>query len=88
MKFSGVLGRIAAFSARNAGAVVVLSVLLALAAGLLATRLDTDTGTFSWQPSAGFIGTYPLLFVRTLPGGETSRIPVQVRITPRFDVSK
>jgi hypothetical protein len=26
--------------------------------------------------------------VRTLPGGETSRIPVQVRITPRFDVSK
>ena len=45
MRFSGVLGRIAAFSARNAGAVVVLSVLLALAAGLLATRLDTDTGT-------------------------------------------
>ena len=45
MRFSGVLGRVAAFSARNAGAVVVLSVLLALAAGLLATRLDTDTGT-------------------------------------------
>jgi hypothetical protein len=59
--------------------------LRALPAG---SHLDTDTGTFSWQPSAGFIGTYPLLFVRTLPGGETSRIPVQVRITPRFDVSK
>lgn len=45
MRFSGVLGRIAAFSARNARAVLIFSVFVALAAGLLATRLETDTGT-------------------------------------------
>lgn len=67
------------------GYLVANGELRALPAG---SHLDTDTGTFSWQPSAGFIGTYQLMFVRTQPDGATSRIPVQVRITPRFDVLK
>ena len=45
MRFSGVLGGIAAFSARRARVVLAVAVLTAVAAGLYATRLTTDTGT-------------------------------------------
>ena len=30
------------------------------------STLDATQGTFTWQPGAGFIGTYRLVFVRTL----------------------
>ena len=49
------------------------------------SSLDAAAGTFRWQPGAGFVGSYQLVFVRTLPGGSQSRIPVRVRIVPKFD---
>jgi hypothetical protein len=38
------------------------------------------TGTFYWQPGPGFLGSYPLVFVRTACDGTRTRIPVTVRI--------
>jgi hypothetical protein len=64
------------------GYMIVNGDMRALPAG---SSLDVKTGTFSWQPGAGFIGTYHLLFLRTTAGGETSRIPVRIRIAPKFD---
>ena len=44
--------------------------------------LDRKLGQFFWQPGAGFVGTYNLVFVRA-SGGARERIPVEVRISPR-----
>jgi hypothetical protein len=44
--------------------------------------LDRKLGQFFWQPGAGFVGTYNLVFVR-VSGGARERIPVEVRISPR-----
>lgn len=40
-------------------------------------------GRFYWQPGAGFVGAYQLLFVKTACDGTRTRIPVDVRIGPR-----
>ena len=51
------------------------------------SSLDAAAGIFKWQPGAGFVGSYQLVFVRTLPGGSQSSIPVRVRIVPKFDAA-
>jgi hypothetical protein len=40
------------------------------------SSLDAATGTFTWAPGAGFVGTYRLVFVR---GGEESVVEITVR---------
>jgi len=47
--------------------------------------LDQRTGTFSWMPGPGFLGTYDLLFLQTDEFGITRRIPVKVTIRPKFE---
>jgi len=45
--------------------------------------LDAATGTFTWQPPAGFIGDYDFVFVATGRTGILSRQEVRVTIHPR-----
>jgi hypothetical protein len=47
--------------------------------------LNPNTGVFAWQPGPGFIGRYRFVFLRTTPGGIKTRIPVDVRISPKHD---
>ena len=46
--------------------------------------LDGRTGTFTWQPAAGFIGPYDFVFVCGDPAGPVSRHEVRVTLTPRI----
>jgi len=46
-------------------------------------RLDPATGTFTWQPGAGFLGNYDFVFVATGRNGVLSRYEVRVTIRPR-----
>ena len=49
----------------------------------IGSTLDAATGRFYWQPGAGFIGAYDLLFVRIMPDGRSERIAVQIVLQPR-----
>jgi len=49
------------------------------------SSLDATQGTFTWEPGAGFIGTYRLVFVRTLSNGVRTKVPVRINIGPKFD---
>ena len=49
----------------------------------IGSTLDGASGRFYWQPAAGFIGTYDLLFVRTAAGGRVEEIPVEIVLQPR-----
>jgi hypothetical protein len=51
----------------------------------LGSTLDPNQGRFRWQPGAGFIGTYELVFVKTRPDGSKSRVPVTFVIRPPFE---
>ncbi len=42
------------------------------------SKLDPATGTFTWSPGVGFVGTYDLVFVRTEQGNPVSRQNVRV----------
>ena len=64
------------------GYLVIDGEMRALPAGSV---LDAARGTFSWQPAAGFVGAYDLMFVRTWPEGWKTKVPVQIRIEPKFD---
>jgi hypothetical protein len=44
---------------------------------------DAGTGTFTWQPAAGFIGPYDLVFVAAGPQGIESRHEVRITLRPR-----
>jgi hypothetical protein len=46
------------------------------------STLDAATGHFSWQPSAGFVGTYALQFVRTALDGREEQIAIDVVFRP------
>lgn len=50
----------------------------------LGSTLDTTSGVFSWQPGAGYVGTYELVFLRTAEDGQKTRIPVRIVIAPPF----
>jgi hypothetical protein len=47
------------------------------------SSMDGSTGAFTWQPAAGFVGTYDVLFVGRGRAGLESRYEVRVTITPR-----
>ena len=47
------------------------------------STLDSTTGVFTWQPGPGFLGSYRFVFLRITPDGFKTRIPVDVRITPK-----
>ena len=42
------------------------------------------TGTFTWQPPAGFIGAYDLVFVASGKNGISARHEVRITIRPRL----
>jgi len=50
----------------------------------IGSTLDPKTGTFSWMPGPGFLGTYDLVFIKEDGLGMTNRIPVKVTIRPKF----
>ncbi len=49
------------------------------------SSLNKETGVFKWQPGPGFIGTYELVFVRTLSSGFKTKVPVTITIAPKFE---
>jgi hypothetical protein len=49
----------------------------------IGSTLDAERGRFYWQPGAGFLGAYELVFVRTSVDGRSEQIPVQVILQPR-----
>jgi hypothetical protein len=51
----------------------------------IGSTLDRTSGTFSWQPGPGFVGRYEFVFLRTGSNGIKTRIPVNVRISPKTD---
>ena len=46
------------------------------------SRIDPETGVFTWAPGVGFVGTYDLVFVRRGVGGLTRR-DVRVILQPK-----
>ena len=46
-------------------------------------QLNPATGRFSWMPGAGFIGSYDLVFVRSLSGRPISRHEVRFALRPK-----
>ncbi len=47
------------------------------------STLNPTTGVFTWQPGPGFLGRYRFVFLRITPDGFKTRIPVDVRISPK-----
>jgi hypothetical protein len=47
------------------------------------SHLDPATGVFTWQPGAGFVHGYDLVFVRAVNGRPASRREVRVVLNPR-----
>ncbi len=47
------------------------------------SRLDAETGAFTWAPGAGFVGTYDLVFVRWAQDRAIARRDVRVIIAPK-----
>lgn len=45
--------------------------------------MDSATGTFTWQPGAGFVGGYDLVFVGRGRAGIETRYELHVTLTPR-----
>jgi len=64
-----------------AGSMVVAGELRPLPIG---STLDALSGMFSWMPGPGFLGSYNLVFVVKDAFGMARRIPVRVRISPKF----
>jgi hypothetical protein len=54
-----------------------------LAALPIGSRLDTDSGRFTWAPGVGFVGTYDLVFVRWAGDRAIARRDVSVIIAPK-----
>jgi hypothetical protein len=48
----------------------------------LGSSLDSQTGLFSWEPAAGFVGSYDLAFLATAADGTTLIASVRVVIGP------
>ncbi len=51
----------------------------------IGSTLDPETGTFTWAPGVGFVGTYDLVFIRTTAGHDTRR-EVRVILAPKGSV--
>jgi hypothetical protein len=49
----------------------------------IGSRLDETTGTFTWMPGVGFVGSYDLVFVRWQGGRAVSRQDVRFVLHPK-----
>lgn len=49
----------------------------------IGSRLDPATGTFTWQPGVGFVGTYDFVFVRSSAGLATTADDVRIVLHPK-----
>jgi len=50
----------------------------------IGSTFDALTGRFSWMPGPGFLGSYELVFLKTDGFGNTKKIPLKVKIRPKF----
>ena len=55
----------------------------ALAALPVGSRLDAETGWFTWAPGVGFVGTYDLVFTRWAGTRAVARHEVRVILAPK-----
>jgi hypothetical protein len=74
------LDRFELHMAARAGYMRVGDTLQPLQAG---SRLDQETGEFLWQPGAGFLGSYDLVFVGADGGQPLTRRDVRIVINPK-----
>jgi hypothetical protein len=49
----------------------------------IGSTFDTETGTFSWQPGPGFVGSYRLVFAVKDQAGKGKRKNILINIIPR-----
>jgi hypothetical protein len=49
----------------------------------IGSRLDPRTGSFTWSPGVGFVGTYDLVFVRSRDGAAVARLEVRFVLQPK-----
>ena len=49
----------------------------------IGSRLDADTGEFTWAPGVGFVGAYDLLFVQHVGDDAVARREVRVILAPK-----
>jgi hypothetical protein len=47
------------------------------------SQLNAATGRFTWTPGAGFVGTYDLVFVRSIGGAPVARRDVRLVLRPK-----
>ena len=50
------------------------------------STLNTEEGTFSWQPGAGFIGEYYLVFIKKDADEAKTKIKIRITILPKFSI--
>lgn len=48
----------------------------------IGSTLNTEKGTFSWLPAAGFLGEYKLVFIEKDPNGDFTRRNVTITVGP------
>ncbi len=54
----------------------------------IGTTFDIGTGTFYWQPGAGFFGEYHFVFFKKKFNGEVMKKNVLVKILPKYEKNK
>jgi len=52
----------------------------------IGSTLNTEKGTFSWQPGPGFIGEYNFVFIKKDGTGAKTKIKTRITILPRFSI--
>jgi phosphodiesterase/alkaline phosphatase D-like protein len=50
----------------------------------IGSTLDRRTGRFYWDPGAGFVGPYKLVFLIETPDGDVDQKTIEVTIEPKF----
>jgi hypothetical protein len=50
----------------------------------IGSYLDSNKGTFCWQPGPGFVRTYQLVFIAEKPNGEYCKKFITIKILPKF----
>jgi len=50
------------------------------------STLNAEKGTFSWQPGAGFIGEYYLVFIKKDADEAKTKIKIRITILPKFSI--
>jgi hypothetical protein len=51
----------------------------------IGSTLDAKSGTFSWSPGPGFLGSYSLVFVLTDTNGQSFKKFIDITIEPKFN---